>query len=308
MKLRILLVDDNHAVRRMIGSQLTDWGYEVSEAANGLEALEILMKMAGSENRPNIALVDWQMPELDGIALCRWIKSCQAYKTGPHLYVLFLTVNEGGENETHAFKAGADGYIVKGSMESLEAKLNSVRVRVLEEAELRATIAALRQDPSGVLVKREIISRLGQRTAETRQAPMGIVLIDVDDFKNINDTHGHLVGDQILEAVGKRLQDAVRNGNVGRYGGDEFLIGLPGCTQETIEKRAQEIANRLASDPIATSNGSVQISISYGTAVNADPDTLDNLIGIADQALYRQKQERKRSKLIINELRLTNYD
>jgi two-component system cell cycle response regulator len=293
-KLNILLVDDNEAVRHMIGDQLRSWGYDLDEAANGLEALEKLIQMAGLANRPNIVLVDWHMPELDGIALCKWIKSCQAYKTGPHLYVLFLTVSEGTEYETMAFKAGADGYIVKGSWEALEAKLSSVKSRIVEEVELRRTIAALQKDPSGVLVKREIIDRLGRRAAEVNeQSPMGIVLIDIDDFKQINDSHGHLVGDQILEAVGRRLQESVRNGNVGRYGGDEFLIGLPGCTKETTDKRAQEIANRLMADPISTSDGEIKISISYGTAVNSDPISLDRLIGLADQALYRQKQKRK---------------
>ncbi len=131
----------------MIRNQLRDWGYDPEEAASGKEAIEILMRLADSENRPNIVLVDWHMPELDGIALCKWIKSCQAYKTGPHLYVLFLTINEGTENETMAFKAGADGYIVKGSWEALEAKLNAVRERVLEEDELRNTIANLQTGP-----------------------------------------------------------------------------------------------------------------------------------------------------------------
>jgi len=295
MKLNILLVDDNKIIRNMIRTQLLNWGYEVEEATDGLEALEKLIQMAGSEKRPNIVLVDWHMPELDGIALCKWIKSCQAYKTGPHLYVLFLTVSDGVENETMAFKAGADGYIVKGSWESLEAKLDSVKGRIFEEMELRETIASLQKDPCGVLVKREIIDRLGRRVAEVGQAPMGIILLDVDDFKQINDTHGHLVGDQILEAVGRRLHDAVRNGNVGRYGGDEFLIGLPGCSQETLEKRAQDIAARLMSDPISTSDGEIRISISYGTAVNTDSFTLEKLISTADRALYRQKQIRKRN-------------
>jgi diguanylate cyclase len=103
------------------------------------------------------------------------------------------------------------------------------------------------------------------------------------------------VGDQVLEAVGRRLQDAVRNGNVGRYGGDEFLIGLPGCSKETTEERAREIAERLMADPISTSDGSIKISISYGTAVNTDPVSLDRLIGLADRALYRQKEIRKRN-------------
>ena len=206
-----------------------------------------------------------------------------------------MTVNEGIENETVAFKAGADGYIVKGSWNSLEAKLNSVKARIIEELELRDTIAALQKDPSGVLVKREIIDRLGRRVAEVNQSPVGIVLMDIDDFKQINDVHGHLVGDQILEAVGRRLQDSVRNGNVGRYGGDEFLIGLPGCTEETTEKRAQDIAERLTSDPISTSDGEIKISISYGTAVNSDPMSLDSLIALADRALYRQKELRKRN-------------
>ncbi len=293
MKLSILLVEDNEAVRNAIRRQLELWEYHVYEAAHGVDALEKLIQMAGSADRPNIVLMDWHMPELDGMALCKWIKSCQAYKTGPHLYVLFLTVSEGIEYETMAFKAGADGYIVKGSWESLEAKLDAVKGRIMEEVELRNTIAALQKDPSGVLVKREIIDRLGRRTTEPSQSPMGIILLDVDDFKNINDVHGHLVGDQVLEAVGRRLQDSVRNGNVGRYGGDEFLIGLPGCNAETTEKRAQEIAARLMADPISTSNGEIKISISYGTAVNSDPVSLDRLIGIADQALYRQKQAKK---------------
>jgi two-component system cell cycle response regulator len=297
MKLNVLLVDDDQVVRKMIRSQLQDWGYNLYEATNGLEALEKLMQMAGSENRPNIVLMDWHMPELDGIALCKWIKSCQAYKTGPHLYVLFLTVSEGSEYETIAFKAGADGYIVKGSPEGLEAKLDSVKARIIEEVELRNTIAALQKDPSGVLVKREIIDRLGRRAAAVDQSPMGIVLMDIDDFKQVNDTHGHVIGDQILEAVGRRLQDSVRNGNVGRYGGDEFLIGLPGCTKETAEKRAQEIAARLMADPISTSEGAIKISVSYGTAVNLNSVGLNTLIEIADQALYRQKQEKKRSRM-----------
>jgi two-component system, cell cycle response regulator len=294
MKLNILLIDDNKAIRNTIRDQLREWGYELEEAASGKEALEKLMRVAESESRPNIVLLDWNMPEVDGIALCKAIKNCQAYQKGPHLYVLFLTINEGSENETAAYRAGADGYIVKGSLEELEAKLNAVKERILEEAELRNTIANLQKDPSGVLVKKEIIDRLGRRAAQVDQAPLGIVLIDIDNFKSINDVYGHLVGDQILEAVGRRLQDSVRNGNVGRYGGDEFLIGLPGCDKETTEKRAQDIGARLTADPISTTAGDIRISICYGTAVNSDPASLDSLIEMADQALYRQKRKRKK--------------
>jgi two-component system chemotaxis response regulator CheY len=294
INLNVLLADDNKAVRTLIGKQLRIWGYTVEEAADGKEALDLLIQLAESEKRPNIFLVDWNMPELDGIALCKWIKTCQAYKKGLHLYVLFLTINEGTESETIAFRAGADGYIVKGSWGELEAKLNAVKDRIMEELELRDTIANLQKDPSGVLVKREIIDRLGQRVAQVDQSPLGIVLIDIDNFKNINDVHGHLVGDQIIEAVGRRLQDSVRNGNVGRYGGDEFLIGLPGCDKETTEKRAHEVVARLTADPISTSSGEIRIKISYGTAVNSDPVSLDNLIEMADKALYLQKKLRKK--------------
>jgi two-component system, cell cycle response regulator len=295
MKLNILVVDDHKAVRGMICGQLRHWGHNSEEAANGKEALGILVQLADSERRPNIVLMDWNMPELDGIALCKWIKSCPAYKKGPHLYVLFLTVNDGKENETMAFRAGADGYIVKGSLEELEAKLNAVKERILEEHELRNTIANLQQDPSGVLVKREIIDRLGRRAEQLDLSPLGIVLLDINDFKSINDRYGHLIGDQILEAVGKRLHDSVRSGNIGRYGGDEFLIGLPGCDKEKTEKRAKAIAARLTADPIATSGGEIRISICYGTAVHSDPVSLASLIDIADKALYEQKNLRKKS-------------
>jgi len=293
MNLNLLLVDDNKAVRSMICGQLQLWGYNFEEAANGKEALEILVQLADSERRPNNVLVDWNMPELDGIALCKWIKSCPSYKKGPHLYVLFLTVNDGRESETMAFKAGADGYVVKGSCEELEAKLNAVKERILEEHELRNTIANLQQDPSGVLVKREIIDRLGRRVEQPDLSPLGIVLLDIDDFKGINDRYGHLIGDQILEAVGKRLHESVRSGNIGRYGGDEFLIGLPGCDRGKTEKRAKDIATRLTADPIATSGGEINISICYGTAAQSDPVSLDSLIEIADKALYEQKRLKK---------------
>ena len=258
------------------------------------KALEKLIQMAGSEKRPTSFSSTGTCLNLTASRSANGSRVARAYKTGPHLYVLFLTVSDGVENETMAFKAGADGYIVKGSWESLEAKLDSVKGRIFEEMELRETIASLQKDPCGVLVKREIIDRLGRRVAEVGQAPMGIILLDVDDFKQINDTHGHLVGDQILEAVGRRLHDAVRNGNVGRYGGDEFLIGLPGCSGNP-RKRAQDIAARLMSDPISTSDGEIRISISYGTAVNTDSFTLEKLISTADRALYRQKQIRKRN-------------
>jgi two-component system, cell cycle response regulator len=296
MKLRVLVADDNHRVRNMICAQLREWGYAASEAGGGIEALEKLIYMAGMDDRPNILLVDWHMPELDGIALCKWVKSCKAYKTGPNLYVLFLTVNEGTDCETRAFRAGADGYVVKGSWEELEAKLNSIKARIVEEEGLRRTIAALQKDPCGVLVKREIIDRLGRRSPDGDQGPMGIVLMDIDDFKQINDTHGHLVGDQILEAVGRRLQESVRNGNVGRYGGDEFLIGLYGCNRETTKRRAGEIIDRLMSDPVSTSVGEIRISFSYGTAANLESVSLDSLIETADRELYRQKKAKKNSR------------
>jgi two-component system, cell cycle response regulator len=293
MKINVLLVDDNQSVREMIRDRLLDWGYEVRESANGLDAIETLVQLAGSESRPHILLLDWSMPELDGVALCKWIKNCRTYKTGPYLHVLFLTVSQGVEFETQAFKAGADGYIVKGSWESLEAKMNSVKARVLEDVSLRSTIAALQKDPSGVLVKREIIDRLERRAEYGDQAPIGIVLMDIDSFKQINDTYGHVVGDQILEAVGRRLHDSVRSGNVGRYGGDEFLIGLPGCNHETTQKRAQEIVDRLTADPVSTSGGEIKMSVSYGTAVHSDHVSLEYLIGIADAAMYRQKNGKK---------------
>jgi diguanylate cyclase (GGDEF)-like protein len=293
MKINVLLVDDNQSVREMIRDRLLDWGYEVREASNGLDALETLIQLAGSESRPHILMVDWNMPELDGVTLCNWVKHCRTYKTGPYLHVLFLTVSQGVEYETQAFKAGADGYIVKGSLEALEAKMDSAKARVLEDVALRSTIHALKTDPSGVLVKREIMDRLERLAAYGDQASIGIVMMDIDSFKQINDTYGHLAGDQILEAVGRRLHDSVRNGNVGRYGGDEFLIGLPGCDHETTQKRAQEIAARLTTDPILTTGGEIKISVSFGTAVHSDSINLERLIGIADEELYRQKNTKK---------------
>lgn len=289
MKLNVLLVDGSQTSRAVTLRQLQQWGFHVEEAVNGNDALKILVQLAASERRPNIVLMEWLTPGLDGIAACKWIKSRAAYKTGPHVYVFFLAARKNANNETRAFKAGADGYIVHGSWEELEAKLNAVRERIREEYELRSAIANLQKDPSGVLVRREIINRLGRRVMQRDPSPLGIMLMDINDFKTINDRYGHIVGDQILEAVGRRLRECVRSGNVGRYGGDEFLVGLPGCDGETTERRAKDIAARLTADPIATTAGDISISICYGTAATTEQVRLESLIEIADKALYKQK-------------------
>ena len=294
MKLNVLLVGGSQTSRDVTLRQLQQWGFHVEEADSGKDALEILVQLAASARRPNIVLMEWLAPELGGVAACKWIKSCAAYKAGPHVYVFFLATHKDTENETMAFKAGADGYIVHGSWEELEAKLNAVRERIHEEYELRYAIANLQKDPSGVLVRREIIDRLGRRVMQPDPSPLGIMLMDINDFKAINDRYGHIVGDQILEAVGRRLQECVRSGIVGRYGGDEFLVGLPGCDRETTERRAGDIAARLTADPVVTTAGDIAISICYGTAAATEPVRLESLIEVADKALYERKSYRRK--------------
>jgi diguanylate cyclase (GGDEF)-like protein len=292
--LRILVADDDAVSRRLMEKILTQSGYEVMTVADGRGALDALSHKDG----PRMALLDWMMPGIDGPEVCRQLRARQE---GSYVYLTLLTSRQDRTDVIQGLEAGADDYLIKPcNPEELKARLRTgVRILMLEdklveareEMRMRATHDAL----TGLLNRGAVLNFMKVEMARCRRehTPLSILLCDVDHFKQVNDVHGHLVGDQVLRELAHRLKQAIRPfDGVGRYGGEEFVLVLSGCGSEQLRHRSGDILDAVRSKPIETSAGPLHITISIGAF------TMDSLewsgdvefpLGRADGALYRAK-------------------
>lgn len=292
--MRILVADDDAVSRRLMEKILTQSGYEVVTVADGRGALDALTHKDG----PRMALLDWMMPGIDGPEVCRQIRARQEES---YVYLTLLTSRQDRTDVIQGLEAGADDYLVKPcNPEELKARLRTgLRILMLEdklveareEMRMRATHDAL----TGLLNRGAVLNFMKVEMARCRRerTPLSILLCDVDHFKQVNDVHGHLVGDQVLRELADRLKQAVRPfDGVGRYGGEEFVLVLGGCGGEQLHRRSGDILDAVRSRPIETSAGPLHITVSIGAF------TMDSLewsgdvefpLGRADSALYRAK-------------------
>jgi len=205
-----------------------------------------------------------------------------------------LTAKDRKQNLLTAMDAGADDYLAK------PVDISELRARILVGKRILDLQQCLRFSAThdfltNLLSRSEILSSLERELVRTQREgrPAGIIMADVDGFKQINDTLGHPAGDAVLAEVARRLRSDLRLYDVaGRYGGEEFILVLPGCDLQTAARRADEIRRIVARDPIMTPAGSISATVSMGvTVTNADPDaTLETLLQSADAALYRAKK------------------
>jgi two-component system, cell cycle response regulator len=240
------------------------------------------------------------MPELDGLGLCREVRSAQ--RDGSYVYILLLTSRQDAEDVVAGLEAGADDYITKPfhpavlrarlhtgcRILSLEEKL----VRAREEMRFKATHDALTSLWNRGSILSMARSELHRCAREAR--PFSVLLCDLDHFKRVNDKHGHLAGDAVLEEVARRLNSLVRDYDaVGRYGGEEFLIVLSNCDEDSLRTRAEEIRSAIASSPIQTGTAEVSVSISIGAMTHCCSDRdfpMESILAKADAALYVAKE------------------
>jgi len=292
----VLIAEDDAMFRRILMNWLEKWGYQVIAAEDGSSAWSILQ----SGDAPQIAILDWMMPGMDGIELCRRIRSEQ----GRYRYLLLLTAKDEKQDVVTGLDAGADDYLTKPfAVEELRARVRAgKRILELQEALLQAR-DALRfeaaHDPLTALWNHgailDFLKREFDRQQRTHQ-PLGIMMADLDYFKKINDTHGHLVGDTVLQQVARRFRQALRSYDfVGRYGGEEFLMLVPGCGLADLIATAERLRCSVADQPVATSVGNVPVTVSMGLASTAEEgrDWQDyrQLLCAADAALYVAKSE-----------------
>jgi two-component system cell cycle response regulator len=291
----VLIAEDDPIFRRILVSWFKKWNYSVTAVENGLDAWELLQR----EDAPKMAVLDWMMPGMDGIELCRKIRSRDQ---GPYRYVLLLTAKDDKQDVVAGLEAGADDYLTKPfDVDELRARVRAgKRILDLQTALIRAKdelqFAAAHDALTGLwnrgaildLMKREVSRR--QRTGDA----LGVIMADIDYFKKINDTHGHLVGDEVLREVTRRLGVGVRPYDaVGRYGGEEFLVVFPGCSAADLVVGAERLRHCIADVPVETSAGPLPVTLSLGlaSAGQNEKETCDceTFLRIADEALYAAK-------------------
>jgi diguanylate cyclase (GGDEF)-like protein len=285
---RVLVADDDPDILFLLVRLLESEGCEVVRATGGEEALRL-----SAEHELDLLLLDVSMPGTDGYEVCRIVQS----RDGAAPPVIFLTANVHSAARVAGLDAGAVDYVTK----PFDPNELRARVRAALRTKARAdalSLEAARDALTGILNR----SRLELHTlqlvtlARRTQRPFAGVMIDLDLFKEINDTYGHGVGDAVLAEVARRLEGTKREADLlFRYGGDEFLVLLP----DTDTKGALAVARRfhavLSWEPVIVQPGDglpIEITVSASLGIAAWPDSIDEagpLIAAADEALYLAK-------------------
>jgi two-component system cell cycle response regulator len=285
---RVMLVEDSVVETQQIGNYLAGWGIEFLPIGDGKVAWGVLQR----PDPPNLVLLDWVLPGIDGIELCRRIRTLGA--TGAYTYVVMLTAKDKKQDLLTAMAAGADDYLVKPvDPEELRARL-MVGKRLLE-LQQSMRFAATHDCLTKLLNRSEILASMKRELSRCQREnrSTAIILADLDHFKRINDSLGHAAGDAVLKEVAERLQSDLRTYDlVGRYGGEEFLILLPNCDSMTATRRADEIRNLVSRKAIITTFATVSATISMGVTVSDKSQSLaiEDLLHQADQAMYAAKE------------------
>jgi diguanylate cyclase (GGDEF)-like protein len=292
-RFRVLAAEDNPVFQSMLRSLLTKWGYDVIMVRDGIEARDILQ----SEDAPRLALLDWMMPGMDGVELCRFVR---ATRREPYVYIVLLTARTESHYLIEGMDAGADDYLTKPiNSHELRVRLRAgMRILQLQEELVQAREAlrdqAMHDGLTGLLNRVSVLEALqsGLARANREHDSVSVLMIDIDRFKQTNDTHGHLAGDAVLREAAKRMKAAVRRyDSVGRYGGEEFLIVLPGCTEDAAFMQAERVREAIAREPFVVGTNTLPITCSIGVAGRAHPSesNADALVREADGALYAAK-------------------
>ncbi len=291
---KILIADDSIVSRHLLEATLRKWGYEVAVACDGAQALELLQQ----DQAPALAILDWMMPGMTGLEVCRRIRQ---RGREPYIYILLLTSKSQKEDLIEGMEAGADDYITKPfDQHELQVRLRAGKRLADLQAQLLAAREALREQATKDSLthlwnRSSILDMLGRELSRSsrERTPIGVVIVDLDHFKNVNDSHGHLAGDAVLCEAARCMQGAIRQyDSMGRYGGEEFLILLPGCDEQSSFAQAERLRKQLAQAEMSLNETALRMTASFGVtcATPGERSTQEMLIRKADEALYLAKK------------------
>ena len=284
--MKILIADDDPLSVLYMQDMLAEWGFEVVRAADAQQALALLHERDG----PSIAILDALIAGEEGIGLCRAIRDDVDQR---YVYVIMLADHPDARFVGAAMQAGADDYIGK----PFTAEKLRVRVRAgarIAELEQQLRFRESRDALTGIYNRATIFEMLQKelaRHARTHHA-MSVVLCDIDNFRDINEQHGHQGGDDVLREAARRIAASLRPYDwFGRYSGQELLAVLPDCQVQGALEVAERMRAAVADVPMASSGAALQVSVSIGVAALAPGDLakLGELMQRVDEALHRAK-------------------
>lgn len=298
--LTVLIAEDDAMFRRLLERQLQSWSFQVIAVNDGEEAWEILQQ----PDVPDLLILDWMMPGIDGIELCRRVR---AQERDRYPYVLLLTGKDEKQDVIEGLNSGADDYLTKPfDIGELRARLRAGKRIISLQQQLIQAREALRFEAThdaltGVWSRGATLHLLGNEMQRGIRAntSTGILMVDLDHFKTVNDTYGHLIGDEVLKEAANRISQAVRSYDfVGRYGGEEFLAILANCTFDDLRVVAERIRAAIADSPIVTKTASVKAAVSIGAVVTSRGAHELESLAAADSALYEAKRS-GRNRVVI---------
>lgn len=305
----VIIAEDDAASRILLRRHLEGAGYAVTECADGQEALEAIRRIGGG-----VVVADWRMPRLDGLELCRIIREPASAAALRFVYYILLTAHSEKDEIVAGLEAGADDYLTKPyhkqellarlrageriyqlHCELLERQLEVHRVNA-EVIKLNRKLGhlAMTDELTGLLNRRAFLARFDELIAHARRSdqPLCCIMFDIDRFKNVNDQHGHHVGDLVLRQTAQATQERIRRYDVlGRLGGEEFCIACPGASLEVAERLAERVRTGVGGLAIETETGIIHPTISLGVAqLGEEQPESEPLIIAADAMLYRAKE------------------
>jgi len=291
--MQVLIAEDDPVSRRILQSVLARWDFQPIAVEDGAEAWQVMQQ----PNPPRLVILDWNMPQIDGLEVCRLLRAQEGTE---YSYIILLSARGARQDMIDGMGAGADDYITKPfDPDELKLRLRAAR-RILQlQADLLHAQESLRQqathdDLTGLWNRRAILDVLDRELARAgrEQRSLAVMLVDVDHFKNVNDTYGHHTGDIVLRQLADRMGAMLRPYDlVGRYGGEEFMAILPGCEFTFTRDVAERLRKTVADQPMVIGDIDIELTVSLGVAAKNTPTQgdADTLIRLADEALYLAK-------------------
>ncbi|UCC38508.1 MAG: diguanylate cyclase [Candidatus Aminicenantes bacterium] len=288
--MKVLIAEDDFAFCQSLEEDIKEWGYQVFTANNGKEAWKII-----ENDEIRLAILDSMISNIDGFELCRKIRRNIQENKSKNTYIILLINKDRKDDKVKGLSVGADDYLAK-PFDFLDLRIriqNGERIIKIEDSfKILATYDRLTK----LLTRTRIIEFLSEELNRGWRGnhPTGLIMADIDRFKQVNDTYGHSTGDDMLIEVASRIKKAIRPyDKAGRYGGDEILLVLPNCSLSNLRAVTDRLRHTVSEKKMKTEEAILEVSLSFGATSSeiSSEASVDDLIKTSDNALLLAKKK-----------------